>query len=95
MAALERTAGAAAIVPIAIGTDTGGSIRIPAAFNGVVGYKASTRHCPMAGVLPLSRTLDRPGPLAHSVEDCVLVDSALRGLHTPDAPPRQSGFRHS
>ena len=75
---------AADIVPIAFGTDTGGSIRIPAAFNGVVGYKTSTGHYPMAGVFPLSRTLDTLGPLAHSVEDCVLVDTVLRGLQAPD-----------
>ena len=73
------------IVPITIGTDTGGSIRIPAAFNGVVGYKSSTGHYPMAGVLPLSRSLDSLGPLAHSVEDCVLADAAMRGLTLPEA----------
>ena len=73
------------IVPITIGTDTGGSIRAPASFNGVVGYKSSTGHYPMDGVLPLSRTLDSLGPLAHSVEDCVLVDAVLRGLTAPEA----------
>ncbi len=72
------------IVPIAFGTDTGGSIRIPAAFNGVVGYKSSTGHYPMAGVFPLSPTLDTLGPLAHSVEDCVLADTVLRGLQAPE-----------
>lgn len=71
------------IVPIAFGTDTGGSIRIPAAFNGVVGYKTSTGHYPMTGVFPLSRTLDTLGPIAHTVEDCVLVDAVLRGLQAP------------
>ena len=75
---------AAGIVPLSIGTDTGGSIRIPAAFNGVVGYKTSTGHHPMGGVFPLSRTLDTLGPLAHTVEDCVLVDAALRGLAQPE-----------
>ena len=75
---------AADIVPIAFGTDTGGSIRIPAAFNGVVGYKTSTGHYPMTGVFPLSRSLDTLGPLAHSVEDCVLADTVLRGLQAPD-----------
>lgn len=75
---------AAGIVPLSIGTDTGGSIRIPAAFNGVVGYKTSTGHHPMGGVFPLSRTLDTLGPLANTVEDCVLVDAALRGLAVPE-----------
>jgi aspartyl-tRNA(Asn)/glutamyl-tRNA(Gln) amidotransferase subunit A len=73
------------LLPLAIGTDTGGSIRIPAAFNGVVGYKSSTGHYPMDGVFPLSRTLDTLGPLARSVEDCVAVDAALRGLTRPRA----------
>ena len=74
---------AAGLVPLAIGTDTGGSIRVPAAFNGIVGYKSSTGHYPMDGVFPLSRTLDTLGPLARSVEDCVLADAALRGLKKP------------
>lgn len=74
---------AAGIVPLAIGTDTGGSIRIPASFNGVVGYKSSTGHYPMDGVFPLSRSLDTLGPLAHSVEDCVIADAVLRGLKKP------------
>lgn len=76
---------AAGVVPLSIGTDTGGSIRIPAAFNGVVGYKTSTGHYPMDGVFPLSRTLDTLGPLAQSVEDCVLADTVLRGLSQPAA----------
>jgi aspartyl-tRNA(Asn)/glutamyl-tRNA(Gln) amidotransferase subunit A len=70
---------AAGLTPLAIGTDTGGSVRIPASFNGVVGYKSSTGHFPMEGVFPLSRTLDTLGPLARTVEDCVLADAALRG----------------
>lgn len=76
---------AAGIVPVSIGTDTGGSIRIPAAFNGVVGYKTSVGHYPMDGVFPLSRTLDSLGPLAQTVDDCVLTDAALRGLRQPQA----------
>lgn len=74
---------AAGVVPVAIGTDTGGSIRIPAAFNGVVGYKTSVGHYPMEGVFPLSRSLDTLGPLAQTVADCVLTDAALRGLGAP------------
>jgi aspartyl-tRNA(Asn)/glutamyl-tRNA(Gln) amidotransferase subunit A len=76
---------AAGIVPVSIGTDTGGSIRIPASFNGVVGFKTSVGHYPMEGVFPLSRTLDTLGPLAQTVEDCVLTDAALRGLREPMA----------
>ena len=76
---------AAGIVPVSIGTDTGGSIRIPASFNGVVGYKTSVGHYPMEGVFPLSRSLDTRGPLAQTVADCVLTDAALRGLRAPEA----------
>jgi aspartyl-tRNA(Asn)/glutamyl-tRNA(Gln) amidotransferase subunit A len=76
---------AAGIVPVSFGTDTGGSIRIPASFNGVVGYKTSVGHYPMEGVFPLSRTLDTLGPLAQTVADCVLTDAALRGLRAPVA----------
>ena len=75
------------LLPVAIGTDTGGSIRIPASFNGVVGYKSSTGHYAMNGVFPLSRTLDTLGPLAQTVEDCVLVDAVLRGQAKPKIKP--------
>lgn len=71
------------LLPLAIGTDTGGSIRIPASFNGVVGYKSSTGHYAMDGVFPLSRSLDTLGPLAQTVEDCVLADAVLRGIARP------------
>jgi aspartyl-tRNA(Asn)/glutamyl-tRNA(Gln) amidotransferase subunit A len=73
------------LLPVAIGTDTGGSVRVPAAFNGIVGYKSSTGHYDMSGVFPLSRTLDSLGPLAQTVEDCVLVDRVLRGSNKPIA----------
>ncbi|MEM9431348.1 MAG: amidase [Pseudomonadota bacterium] len=70
---------ASGLAPIAIGTDTGGSVRVPAAFNGVVGYKCSEGRIETAGVFALSRTLDTVGPLARTVEDCVLADQVLRG----------------
>ena len=76
---------ASGLVPIAFGTDTSGSVRVPASFNGLVGYKSSTGRYPMEGVFPLSRTLDSLGPLAHTVEDCVLVDAAVRGVLFPEA----------
>ncbi|MCW6508285.1 amidase [Lichenifustis flavocetrariae] len=72
------------LVPIAIGSDTGGSVRIPAAFNGVIGYKSSGGRWPLAGGFPLSRTLDTAGVLCRSVVDAVLVDAAARGLAAPD-----------
>jgi aspartyl-tRNA(Asn)/glutamyl-tRNA(Gln) amidotransferase subunit A len=82
---------AAGLAPVAIGTDTGGSIRIPASFNGITGYKSSTGRYPMEGVFPLSRTLDSLGPLAHTVEDCALVDAALRGASLPETRSQRVG----
>ena len=73
---------AAGLAPCAIGTDTGGSIRLPAAFCGIVGFKPSEGRIDLRGVFPLSRTLDTIGPLTRSVEDCVLIDMALRGRAT-------------
>jgi aspartyl-tRNA(Asn)/glutamyl-tRNA(Gln) amidotransferase subunit A len=70
---------ASRLVPCAIGSDTGGSVRIPAAFNGVVGYKTSTGRIDATGLVPLARSYDTIGPLARSVEDCVLLDMVLRG----------------
>lgn len=61
----------------ALGTDTGGSCRIPAAFNGLVGYKPTARRVPLDGALPLSPTLDSIGPIARSVECCAILDSIL------------------
>ncbi|OOO32057.1 amidase [Agrobacterium sp. YIC 4121] len=75
---------AAGLVPVAIGTDTGGSVRIPAAFNGVVGYKASRGRYSMRGVYPLAKSLDSLGPLTHTVQDAVWVDAAMRGKATAD-----------
>jgi aspartyl-tRNA(Asn)/glutamyl-tRNA(Gln) amidotransferase subunit A len=70
---------AAGIVPMSMGSDTGGSVRIPASFNGIVGYKPSMGRYPMQGVFPLAQSLDTIGPLANSAADCVLVDAVLRG----------------
>ncbi|WP_323786069.1 amidase [Thalassovita sp.] len=75
----------AGIVPLSMGSDTGGSVRIPASFNGVVGYKTSAGRHPMAGVFPLAQSLDTIGPLAHTVADCALFDAVLRGRDAPDA----------
>lgn len=77
----------AGIVPISMGSDTGGSVRIPASFNGVVGYKTSAGRYPMDGVFPLSPSLDTIGPLAHTVADCALMDAVLRGRNAPEATP--------
>ena len=79
------------VVPIAMGTDTAGSVRIPAAFNGLVGFKSSGAHYPGAGVFPLSRSLDSLGPIARSVEDCALIDAVLHGRPEPVAPASLQG----
>ena len=64
---------------ISIGSDTGGSIRIPAALNGVVGFKPTARRVPLKGAFPLSYTLDSVGPLARSVSACADADAILAG----------------
>jgi aspartyl-tRNA(Asn)/glutamyl-tRNA(Gln) amidotransferase subunit A len=64
---------------IAIGTDTGGSTRIPAALCGIVGWKPSKQRVPTDGAFPLSFTLDSIGPLARSVADCALADAVMAG----------------
>jgi aspartyl-tRNA(Asn)/glutamyl-tRNA(Gln) amidotransferase subunit A len=68
-----------------LGTDTGGSCRIPAAFCGIVGYKPTARRIPITGVLPLAPSLDSVGPLAPSVGCCAVVDALLAG-ETPSLP---------
>ncbi len=73
------------MVAAAIGTDTGGSCRIPAAFCGVTGYKPTARRIPRDGVLPLSQTLDSVGPLAPSVACCAILDAAMAGETAPPA----------
>ena len=64
---------------VGLGTDTGGSCRIPAAFNGLVGYKPTASRVPTAGAIPLSTTLDSIGPIARSVACCAAVDAVLAG----------------
>lgn len=73
----------------ALGTDTGGSVRIPAAVCGLVGFKPTARRVPIDGVVPLSTSLDSIGPLANSVEDCAIVDAVFAGepISVPAAAP--------
>jgi aspartyl-tRNA(Asn)/glutamyl-tRNA(Gln) amidotransferase subunit A len=63
----------------AIGTDTGGSVRIPSALCGLTGFKPTARRVPTAGAFPLSTTLDSIGPLANSVACCALIDQVMSG----------------
>ena len=83
----------ARLVSVAIGTDTGGSVLIPAALNGAVGYRPSVGRYPMDGVLPVSPTRDTLGPIAHSVADIVLVDAVLAQSHETIAPAELKGLR--
>ncbi|URK89543.1 hypothetical protein LP421_33450 (plasmid) [Rhizobium sp. RCAM05350] len=75
------------LVPVAIGTDTSGSVRIPAALNGIVGFKASGNRWPLAGAFPLSPTLDTAGVMTNTVVDAAIVDAAARGLSAVDLRP--------
>ncbi|MBS0532037.1 MAG: amidase [Proteobacteria bacterium] len=75
----------------ALGTDTGGSCRIPAAYNGIVGYKPTARRIPLDGGVPLSFTLDSYGPIARSVGCCATMDAVL--ADEPDAPVVQRPVR--
>jgi aspartyl-tRNA(Asn)/glutamyl-tRNA(Gln) amidotransferase subunit A len=79
---------------IAIGSDTGGSVRVPASLCGVVGFKPSRQRVPTDGALPLSKTLDSIGPIAKSVEDCARADAVMAGeAFSPIEPPALAGLR--
>src|SRR3954464_13335170 len=74
----------------ALGTDTGGSCRIPAAYNGIVGYKPTQRRVPLDGGVPLSFSLDSFGPLANSVACCAALDAVLAAEALAPIQPRPS-----
>ena len=76
------------LVDIAIGSDTGGSVRIPAAFNGTVGFKPTQARVSREGAFPLSFTLDSLGPLARSVADCATADAVMAGEAPTPLPAR-------
>ncbi len=79
----------ARLAPWGIGTDTGGSVRIPASWNGITGLKTTIGRISVAGVLPLSPTLDTPGPIARDVEDAATLFCLLQGADPSD--PRTLG----
>ncbi len=87
-AAVSVTDGMAAL---AIGSDTGGSVRIPSALCGLAGFKPTQRRVPTEGALPLSTSLDSIGPLAASVRCCALTDAVLAGQ--PPVPPPARALR--
>ncbi len=78
---------AAGLASAAIGTDTGGSVRLPAAFCGHVGLKVTEGLLPLDGIMPLSHTLDTPGPMTRTVRDAGILFEAMRGTegHALDA----------
>ena len=89
---------AAGLAPWGIGTDTGGSVRLPAAWCGIVGLKTTIGRISVHGVLPLAFTLDTPGPITREVEDAALMFNVLQGpdpldpltlRHPPDDPMPQ------
>ncbi|MCB8875712.1 amidase [Acidisoma silvae] len=75
----------ARLAPLAIGTDTGGSVRIPASFNGITGLKVTRGRISNTGIEPLSPTLDTPGPMARTVEDAAVMYRAMQGADPADA----------
>lgn len=80
-------------VPAALGTDTAGSVRDPAAYCGVVGFRPTHGRVPSQGVVPLARRRDSIGPFARSVADVALLDAVTSGDRTPVTPPPLRGLR--
>jgi len=81
----SSSAVAARIAPAATGTDTGGSIRQPAAFTGICGIKPTYGRCSRWGVVAFASSLDQAGPMARSVEDCAIMLGAMAGFDAKDA----------
>ena len=83
----------ARMVPASIGTDTGGSVRVPAAFCGVMGFRPTVLRWPQAGIVPISATRDTAGPLARKAEDLAAIDAVVTGADVPRAASRLKGLR--
>jgi len=80
---------AARIAPAATGTDTGGSIRQPAAFTGISGIKPTYGRCSRWGIVAFASSLDQAGPMARSVEDCAIMLEAMSGFDPKDSTSLQ------
>ena len=83
---------AAGLCAFAMGSDTGGSVRIPACLNGIFGHKTTIGLFPTDGVFPLSPTLDTLGPLTRSAHDAAIIHSVMTGARMP-TPPSLAGLR--
>lgn len=83
----------ARIVPASIGSDTGGSVRVPAAFCGVMGFRPTVLRWPQAGIVPISSTRDTAGPLARKAADLAAIDAAVTGTDRVLAAKPLKGLR--
>jgi Asp-tRNA(Asn)/Glu-tRNA(Gln) amidotransferase A subunit family amidase len=83
----------ARLAPAALGTDTGASVRLPAAVNGAVGFRPSVGRYDGAGITPISHTRDTPGPIANSMDDIVLLDAVLADDREPLRALPAAGLR--
>ncbi len=83
----------ARLAPGGLGTDTGGSVRIPAALNGIAGLRPTVGRYPRDGIIPISSTRDTAGPMARSVADLILLDNVITGYDQPIGPADLSTLR--
>jgi mandelamide amidase len=83
----------ARMAAVGLGSDTGGSVRIPAALNGIAGLRPTAGRYPQAGVVPISHTRDTVGPMARTVSDLLLLDAVITGGAIEAAPATLSGQR--
>jgi mandelamide amidase len=84
---------AARMCAAGIGTDTGGSVRVPASLCGIVGLRPTVGRYSRTGIVPLSSTMDTAGPMTRSVKDLVLLDSVISGQGAPVQPAKLKGLR--
>lgn len=84
---------AALMAPTGLGTDTGGSVRIPAALTGLYGFRPSVGRYDQGGITPLAPTRDTAGPIARNMADIVLLDGILAGAPKHEAPASLDGLR--